>query len=338
MSLGEQLVKLREAKGLSLEELADETHIGPHVLKELEADDFSRLSAAIYGSGFVKILAKYYGIDAAPLRETFEREYREWTAGRDALPRRKTPPLKFGAGRHVQPPASAPAPAPARQTARQAARTEPRPPIPKPAPAEKPAPVEMRVEPSARADEPEGDLFGEPPPRKAPLPPAPPPVARRDDAQPDEGRMAKDERRRTKNEEPTRSEGAAPSAPKVAEAARKAWGAFVARAGRMARSPMFQRVGIAALVVAVAAWVCALFVGGEDPAVKPGVAPVASAPAAPAPAPVAPAPVAQVVETPPPAPEPVVEQPVAVERKPRFVIVGSALTDNLLPPPDCYAE
>lgn len=128
-------------------------------------------------------------------------------------------------------------------------------------------------------------------------------------------------------------EGAEPFAPKAAEAARKAWGAFVARAGRVARRPMFQRFGIAALVVVVAAWVCALFVGGEDPAVEPGVSPVAPAPAAPAPAPVA-----QVVETPPPASEPVAEQPVAVERKPRFVIVGSALTDNLLPPPDCYAE
>ncbi|MBR4611311.1 MAG: hypothetical protein IKO40_01210, partial [Kiritimatiellae bacterium] len=122
--------------------------------------------------------------------------------------------------------------------------------------------------------------------------------------------------------------------------------------GRIARTPLFQRACAAVLVLAAAAWICTLFIGGPAPSnpdsvvsrpdsvvSRPVGAVLQTAPATavapeaalPQPAPPAPATVAEPAE-------PASESLDAPSSQARITIVGSALTDNLLPPPDSYAE
>lgn len=99
------------------------------------------------------------------------------------------------------------------------------------------------------------------------------------------------------------------------------------------RTPLFQRISLAALAVALSAWVCTLFIGGgtvapEEPTGAETTNTEEAAPAAPVllPSGNAGAVGAEATRTD------------SATRRPRHSFTGSALTDNLLPPPDCYAE
>lgn len=100
------------------------------------------------------------------------------------------------------------------------------------------------------------------------------------------------------------------------------------------RTPLFQRIGVAALAIALSAWLCSLFIGGgtaapEEPEVAEAPRTEVAAPAAPV---LLPGGNAGAVGA---------EAPLsdsAARRQPVHSFTGSALTDNLLPPPDCYAD
>ncbi|OQX89772.1 MAG: hypothetical protein B6D65_01465 [candidate division Zixibacteria bacterium 4484_93] len=64
--LGELLRTKREERGTSIEDVARDTNIPVKHIKAIERGDTSALPAPIYTRGFVKSLAKYYGI---PLEE-----------------------------------------------------------------------------------------------------------------------------------------------------------------------------------------------------------------------------------------------------------------------------
>ncbi len=74
-SFGDTLKKAREAKGLSLSELAEKTHIMSSILDELEREDFSHIVAPIYGRGFVKLYCETVGLDPKPLVHEFTEIY-----------------------------------------------------------------------------------------------------------------------------------------------------------------------------------------------------------------------------------------------------------------------
>ena len=338
--LGTELVKLREAKGLTIEKLSEETHIGPHVLREFEAGDYSRISAAIYGSGFIKILAKYYGVDAAPLRETFAREYQAWVEAHTALPKTKAPPLKFSS--HRAP--ARPDPATSRPDSRAPSRV---PASPRP---DSPAPTSVSA-PTSASSQAQGDLFEETPR------PTPPPAPARPDSvvsrpvgavlQTAPATAVAPEVTPSRPESPAPSRATAPSRNRT-KALRSQAKAILSQAltaaGRIARTPLFQRACAAVLVLAAAAWICTLFIGGPAPSNPDSPAPSNIAVA---PQPDSPAPSSVATPTPPapPAPstvaesaEPTSESLDAPSSQARITIVGSALTDNLLPPPDSYAE
>jgi len=61
-SLGEKLKKLRQSKGLSLEEAHKKTKIHPNILKAIEGDSLTNLSP-VYLKGFLKIYCKFLGLD-----------------------------------------------------------------------------------------------------------------------------------------------------------------------------------------------------------------------------------------------------------------------------------
>lgn len=58
-NLGDSLRQLREAQGLSYEDIAEQTHMRPFVLKAIEAGSIEELSGLVYARGFIKTYCEY---------------------------------------------------------------------------------------------------------------------------------------------------------------------------------------------------------------------------------------------------------------------------------------
>ena len=76
-SIGEQLKRAREAKGLSLDEVAGRTRIPIRHLQHIEREEWDGLPAATYAVGFTRNYANAVGLDGA----TLARELREQIGG-----------------------------------------------------------------------------------------------------------------------------------------------------------------------------------------------------------------------------------------------------------------
>jgi len=63
LTLGEKLRQAREERGISLNEVADQTRISGHYLEAIENDDYRTLPGGIFNKGFVKSFAKYVDVD-----------------------------------------------------------------------------------------------------------------------------------------------------------------------------------------------------------------------------------------------------------------------------------
>ena len=70
-SLGATFRREREARGVSLEEIAKETRIGIRLLRAIENEQFDRLPGGIFNKSFVRQYARYLELD----EETAVREY-----------------------------------------------------------------------------------------------------------------------------------------------------------------------------------------------------------------------------------------------------------------------
>ena len=71
IEFGKTLRAAREAKGLSVEQLAKATCMLSRVVNDLENEEFSHLPAPIYGRGFVKIYCEEVGLDPKPMVAEF---------------------------------------------------------------------------------------------------------------------------------------------------------------------------------------------------------------------------------------------------------------------------
>lgn len=63
LTLGEKLRQAREARGIKISEVAEQTRIAPLYLESIDNDDYRALPGGIFNRGFVKSYAKYVGID-----------------------------------------------------------------------------------------------------------------------------------------------------------------------------------------------------------------------------------------------------------------------------------
>ncbi len=145
IEFGATLRAAREAKGLSLTDMAQKTHLMSQQIESLENEDFSKIAAPIYGRGFVKLYCEAVGLDPQPMIA----EFMEIFNGN------RMPTIR------MRPPKPAPEPAPK--------------PTPEPAPPE-PAAPEPTPEPEFRL---EAELAPAPAPEPAPDPPPAEPPARR---------------------------------------------------------------------------------------------------------------------------------------------------------------
>jgi cytoskeletal protein RodZ len=71
-AFGEELQRLRESTGLSLEDIAEETKISRQILRSLESGDFRFLPQKVFSRNFVTQYAAVVGADPEQLADAFE--------------------------------------------------------------------------------------------------------------------------------------------------------------------------------------------------------------------------------------------------------------------------
>lgn len=76
-SIGEQLRLAREARGIGLREICDQTRISVHYLEAIEANDYKRLPGGVFNRSFIKAYAKCVGYDEREAVEGYTRYLRE---------------------------------------------------------------------------------------------------------------------------------------------------------------------------------------------------------------------------------------------------------------------
>ncbi len=72
---GKDLKSAREAKDLTCSQVAEKTHLMTQVVEGLEAEDFKKIVAPIYGRGFVKLYCEAVGLEPKPYIDEFMRLY-----------------------------------------------------------------------------------------------------------------------------------------------------------------------------------------------------------------------------------------------------------------------
>ena len=139
MEFGKSLREAREAKGYTVTQIAETTHIMPSVVEGLEKEDFSRIAAPIYGRGFVKLYCEAVGLEAKP----FVDEFMEIMNGNRDIPIRERPVTAPPPVQDVPPadPPPPPPPAPERDLFTQEPETHEPPPAAEPPPAPEPPPA-----------------------------------------------------------------------------------------------------------------------------------------------------------------------------------------------------
>ncbi len=71
-SVGRQLRAARLARGWNLEQVSKETHIKPHYLEALEADDLEKLPSRFQARGFIRVYSSLLGMDSEALLRQFD--------------------------------------------------------------------------------------------------------------------------------------------------------------------------------------------------------------------------------------------------------------------------
>lgn len=77
LTTGQILKTRRLEKGLTIEEVSQETKITQRFIKALESDDYDAFDSFIFASGFIKIYGKYLGLQVDKLIALYRRE--SWT-------------------------------------------------------------------------------------------------------------------------------------------------------------------------------------------------------------------------------------------------------------------
>ena len=65
--LGDIFKEAREAKGVTASEVAAETRMMMQQVEALEREDFSKVAAAAYAKGFIRLYSDYLGLDPEPM-------------------------------------------------------------------------------------------------------------------------------------------------------------------------------------------------------------------------------------------------------------------------------
>src|SRR5262245_60401797 len=73
-TLGEKLRLAREARGISLSEVAAQTRIASRYLEAIEDNNYKPLPGGVFNKGFIKAYAKYVGMDEQEAIDDYSRQ------------------------------------------------------------------------------------------------------------------------------------------------------------------------------------------------------------------------------------------------------------------------
>ena len=76
-SIGEKLRLEREARGIALRDISENTRISMRYLEAIETDDYRRLPGGIFNRSFIRAYAKFIGYDENQAIEEYARTLRE---------------------------------------------------------------------------------------------------------------------------------------------------------------------------------------------------------------------------------------------------------------------
>jgi cytoskeletal protein RodZ len=76
-SIGEKLRLAREAQGIALRDISEQTRISMRYLEAIEADDYRRLPGGIFNRSFIRAYAKCVGYDEDQAIEDYGRTMRD---------------------------------------------------------------------------------------------------------------------------------------------------------------------------------------------------------------------------------------------------------------------
>ena len=76
-SIGEKLRLAREARGIALREISEQTRISIRYLEAIEGDDYKRLPGGIFNRSFIRAYAKFVGVEEHAALEDYSRTLRE---------------------------------------------------------------------------------------------------------------------------------------------------------------------------------------------------------------------------------------------------------------------
>ena len=79
---GSRLQRLRERRGIEIDEIAGVTKVNPTYLRFLEEERFDDLPAAVYVRGFLKSYARCLGLDVDRVARSYMRRYEERSSKR----------------------------------------------------------------------------------------------------------------------------------------------------------------------------------------------------------------------------------------------------------------
>jgi cytoskeletal protein RodZ len=75
--IGEKLRLEREARGIALRDISEQTRISMRYLEAIESDDYRRLPGGIFNRSFIRAYAKFIGYDENEAIEDYMRTLRE---------------------------------------------------------------------------------------------------------------------------------------------------------------------------------------------------------------------------------------------------------------------
>ncbi len=76
-TIGEKLRLAREARGIALRDISEQTRISIRYLEAIETDDYKRLPGGIFNRSFIRAYAKFIGYDEHQALEDYTRTLRE---------------------------------------------------------------------------------------------------------------------------------------------------------------------------------------------------------------------------------------------------------------------
>ncbi|MEO8073918.1 MAG: helix-turn-helix domain-containing protein [Acidobacteriota bacterium] len=90
-TLGEKLRQAREARDITISEVAEQTRISPLYIESIENDDYRILPGGIFNKGFVKSFAKYVGVDEQEALQDYSRLISEQQGSQEEDPKTYRP-------------------------------------------------------------------------------------------------------------------------------------------------------------------------------------------------------------------------------------------------------